>query len=127
MASLLKGPKAYIDGEWVGATSGKSFEVKNPANGEVIASVPDMNAGDANVAIAAAQKVNLLAYCITSAQSRRTTILIWAGRRRAPDCFCLHQKRVATTLDSLTQCLKITEKSQYENFDFFVKIRQIGM
>lgn len=65
MASLLKGPTAFINGEWVGAASGKSFEVKNPANGEVIATVPDMNAGDANVAIAAAQKVwvvTLLAY-----------------------------------------------------------------
>ena len=57
MASLLKGPKTYVSGEWVGAVSGKTFDVTNPSNGEVIASVPDMNAGDANVAIAAAQKV----------------------------------------------------------------------
>ena len=57
MASLLKGPKTYVNGEWVGAVSGKTFDVTNPSNGEVIASVPDMNAGDANVAIAAAQKV----------------------------------------------------------------------
>lgn len=57
MASLLKGPKAYINGEWTGAASGKTFEVKNPANGKVIASVPDMNAADATVAIDAAQKV----------------------------------------------------------------------
>ena len=57
MASLLKGPKAYINGEWIGAASGKTFEVKNPANGAVIATVPDMDGADANVAVNAAQKV----------------------------------------------------------------------
>ena len=57
MASLLKGSKAFVNGQWVEAASGKTFEVKNPANGEVIASVPDMTAADVNVAIDAADKV----------------------------------------------------------------------
>ena len=51
------GPKTYIDGQWVGAKSGDTFEVKNPSNGAVIASVPNMNAGDTNAAIEAARKV----------------------------------------------------------------------
>ena len=57
MSSLLKGAKTYVDGQWVGAASGETFEVKNPATGEVLASVPNMNAGDTNIAIEAARKV----------------------------------------------------------------------
>ena len=57
MSSLLKGAKTYVDGQWVGAASGETFEVKNPSTGEVLASVPNMNAGDTNVAIEAARKV----------------------------------------------------------------------
>ena len=34
--------KAYIDGQWVGADSGKSFDVVNPATGETLGAVPDM-------------------------------------------------------------------------------------
>jgi len=56
MASLLKGSKAYVNGQWVEASTGKTFEVKNPVDGKVIASVPDMSAGDTKVAIDAASK-----------------------------------------------------------------------
>ena len=58
MASLLKGSKAYVNGQWVEASTGKTFEVKNPVDGKVIASVPDMSAGDTKVAIDAASKVS---------------------------------------------------------------------
>ena len=37
--------------------SGETFQVKNPATGAVIGSVPNMNAGDTNVAIHAAKNV----------------------------------------------------------------------
>ena len=45
----------YIDGQWVGADSGGTIDVTNPATGEVIGTVP--NAGDAETrrAIAAAE------------------------------------------------------------------------
>jgi len=46
----------YIDGEWREADQGRSFEVLNPADGYVIASVPDGNAEDARQAIAAADR-----------------------------------------------------------------------
>lgn len=55
MSSLLC-TKALIDGKWVSAISGDTFEVKNPANGKVIASVPNMNEKDAQLAIDAAKK-----------------------------------------------------------------------
>ena len=57
MASLLKGSKAYVNGQWVEASTGKTFDVKNPVDGKVLAAVPDMSAGDVKVAIDAANKV----------------------------------------------------------------------
>lgn len=45
----------WINGEWVDAASGKSYEVKNPANGEVVDTVPLGAAEDARDAVAAAK------------------------------------------------------------------------
>jgi succinate-semialdehyde dehydrogenase/glutarate-semialdehyde dehydrogenase len=52
-ASLLC-EKAYVAGEWVGADSGATFEVRNPARGEAIVSVPDMGVAETRRAIDAA-------------------------------------------------------------------------
>ncbi|MFN4278253.1 MAG: NAD-dependent succinate-semialdehyde dehydrogenase [Ferrovibrio sp.] len=52
-ADLLR-RQAYIDGAWVNADSGKSFTVTNPADGSVIAEVPDMGRAEAKRAIDAA-------------------------------------------------------------------------
>lgn len=52
---LLK-TKAFVNGEWVSAKSGKTFEVFNPATTKVIASVPDMDVTDTKVAISAAKE-----------------------------------------------------------------------
>ncbi|XP_042897453.1 succinate-semialdehyde dehydrogenase, mitochondrial [Parasteatoda tepidariorum] len=43
--------KTFINGKWVSAKSGKEFDVFNPANGEVIAKVPDCNTSDLDDAI----------------------------------------------------------------------------
>ena len=40
---LLK-TQAYINGQWCDANDGTHFNVTNPANGEVLATVPDMGA-----------------------------------------------------------------------------------
>ncbi|MGB8274417.1 MAG: NAD-dependent succinate-semialdehyde dehydrogenase [Alphaproteobacteria bacterium] len=45
---------AFIDGAWVDAASMKAYGVHNPANGERIGSVPDMDENDARRAIEAA-------------------------------------------------------------------------
>ncbi len=42
---------AFIGGEWVGATSGKMIDVTNPARGDVIASVADVDRADVARAI----------------------------------------------------------------------------
>ncbi|MBA4207190.1 NAD-dependent succinate-semialdehyde dehydrogenase [Pannonibacter phragmitetus] len=53
-ASLVTG-KAYINGSWRSASeSGATFEVTNPANGEVIATLPDMGREETAQAIDAA-------------------------------------------------------------------------
>ena len=46
---------AYINGEWAQARSGKRLAVTNPANGEHLAYVPDMDAEDTRQAIQAAE------------------------------------------------------------------------
>ncbi|WP_162054285.1 NAD-dependent succinate-semialdehyde dehydrogenase [Pontibacter pamirensis] len=46
--------EAYVNGAWQKAASGKTFEVTNPATGEVLAAVPDMNREDVRKAIDAA-------------------------------------------------------------------------
>lgn len=48
--------KNYIGGEWVDAQSGDTFEVINPANEEVVATVPSGGRDDAQRAIAAARQ-----------------------------------------------------------------------
>lgn len=46
--------QAFVNGQWVTADTGKTFNVTNPATGECIASVPDMTREDARRAIDAA-------------------------------------------------------------------------
>ena len=53
--NLLKN-KAYINGAWVEAKSGKTFEVLNPSNGNLIVNVPDLDIDDARIAIDAAHE-----------------------------------------------------------------------
>ena len=45
-----------IDGEWVNAKSGKTRDITYPANGDLLAKVPEATAEDAKFAIAAARK-----------------------------------------------------------------------
>ncbi len=59
LASKLEDPslfiqKAFVDGEWMAAGSGATFDVLDPATGLRIASVPDLDAADLEKAIHAA-------------------------------------------------------------------------
>src|SRR5581483_8780840 len=53
---LSQPKKALIDGKWQEARSGKTFEVLNPANGEVIARVADCEKEDVDQAVRAARR-----------------------------------------------------------------------
>ena len=48
--------QGFIDGRWVGADSGETFAVTNPATGEELARVPRMGAAETRRAIEAAQR-----------------------------------------------------------------------
>ncbi|KAK1923343.1 succinate-semialdehyde dehydrogenase [Papiliotrema laurentii] len=52
--SFIIDGKTPINGEWVGADSGVTFPVYNPANGEVLGQVPDQREAETNRAIDAA-------------------------------------------------------------------------
>ncbi|PKP80186.1 MAG: succinate-semialdehyde dehydrogenase (NADP(+)) [Alphaproteobacteria bacterium HGW-Alphaproteobacteria-18] len=54
-SSLLKS-EAFIGGKWRPATSGETFDVTNPATGDLIAAVPKMGAEETRQAIEAAAK-----------------------------------------------------------------------
>ena len=54
MMSLYQ-PLSFVNGQWVGATSGAMFEVVNPATGQVVESVADLSAADCVKAIDAAE------------------------------------------------------------------------
>ena len=47
--------KLYIDGGYVEATSGKTFQTINPANGEVLADMQSASKKDVDLAIISAQ------------------------------------------------------------------------
>ena len=48
--------KMLIDGKWVEAASGKHFESRNPATGELLATVAEGDAADIDRAVAAARR-----------------------------------------------------------------------
>jgi len=52
-ADLLR-RQIFIDGAWVGADTGKSFKVTDPADGSLIAEVPDLGKAETRRAIKAA-------------------------------------------------------------------------
>jgi phenylacetaldehyde dehydrogenase len=53
---LGRTPRMLIDGKMVGAASGKTFAVYNPATGTVIANVPEADKADVDLAVAAARR-----------------------------------------------------------------------
>ncbi|XP_017031855.1 glutarate-semialdehyde dehydrogenase [Drosophila kikkawai] len=54
--SALLQDKALVNGDWVGSSDASTFEVRNPASGEVIGKVPNMTVADAQKAINAAKQ-----------------------------------------------------------------------
>ncbi|KAI1431781.1 Aldehyde/histidinol dehydrogenase [Xylaria sp. CBS 124048] len=52
--TLLKTNVCYVNGEWVSAASGKTFEVHDPATGNLIGTCPEFDSKDTEKAIAAA-------------------------------------------------------------------------
>ncbi len=80
-AITLKDPKlfreqCFIDGQWADADSRKTLPVTNPANGEVLGSIPDMGAAETRRAIDAANAA-WPAWRARTAKERHAILLRW--------------------------------------------------
>ena len=53
---LIRQTQLFIDGQWVPAQSGKTFDTINPSNEEVIARVAEGDADDVEHAVLAARR-----------------------------------------------------------------------
>jgi succinate-semialdehyde dehydrogenase/glutarate-semialdehyde dehydrogenase len=74
-ATLFK-QQAYVDGAWVAADSGATFEVTNPSTGAVLGDVPKMGAAEAKRAIEAADRA-LPAWRDKTAKQRALILRKW--------------------------------------------------
>ena len=88
--------RMLIDGEWVEARSGRTFEVVNPATAEPMATVPDAGAEDVDRAVKAARRAFDGAWRDATAQERGRVLF------RLADTVRREAKRLATleTLNS---------------------------
>ncbi|MGL6252065.1 MAG: aldehyde dehydrogenase family protein, partial [Billgrantia desiderata] len=78
--------KAFIGGQWRDAE--RRFDVTNPANGETLASVPDLSADDARDAVAAAEAA-WPAWRRQTAKQRTALLRAWF------DAIMAHQESLA--------------------------------
>ncbi len=81
LAAMLSDPellatKAYVDGTWVDAENGATFDVTNPARGDVIATVADLSRSDVAQAIAGAEKAQK-AWAAKTAKERSQILRRW--------------------------------------------------
>ena len=96
LISLLSDPsllaqKAYVAGEWVDADDKATFEVINPARGDVIARVADVSRSEAARAIAAAESTRH-AWAARTAKDRAGVLRKWF------DLMMEHQEDLAIIL-----------------------------
>lgn len=134
--------KAYVNGDWVEAQSGNSFEVRNPANGKVLGKLPDMNEKDtekalqvANTAFAEWSKTTgkasfplfYLYVCIPT--NSKVLQLEFYTRRcetlklESPECpkiECLTRLELTVTYKVQSYHLKKSERFSYFNFFFLM-------
>ncbi|NTJ66449.1 NAD-dependent succinate-semialdehyde dehydrogenase [Agrobacterium rhizogenes] len=66
----------YINGAWTAGEATKTFDVINPATGEVLASLPDMGAAETTAAIDAAY-IAQVAWAARPAKERAATLRKW--------------------------------------------------
>ena len=89
--SLVKQNVAFLAGAWVGADSGETLSVRNPATEKVIASVPNMGKAETNRAIIASHAAQKQWKALTA--NARSIIL-----KRWYDLIILHQEDLAQIL-----------------------------
>jgi succinate-semialdehyde dehydrogenase / glutarate-semialdehyde dehydrogenase len=83
----------FIDGKWVGADNGAVRQVRNPASGEVVSTVPDGGTAEARRAIEAAQQA-FPAWRARTAEDRARILRRWF------DLMISHQDDLAQVMTS---------------------------
>uniref|UniRef100_UPI0037C179A1 aldehyde dehydrogenase family protein n=1 Tax=Elstera sp. TaxID=1916664 RepID=UPI0037C179A1 len=83
--------QAFSGGEWIGAASGATFPVTNPATGEILAEVPDLGAFETEAAITHAAAAQAL-WAARPAKERGAILKRWA------DLMMAHQADLAELL-----------------------------
>ena len=68
--------KAYVDGKWVPAASGATYDVLNPATGKLVGTVPDMDIADVENAVQVAYKA-FQTWKRTTAKERSVILRRW--------------------------------------------------
>lgn len=81
LKSLLADPslletRAYVAGEWIAADDGATFDVINPARGDVVAQVADLSRAEVARAIAAAEQTRH-AWAARTAKDRASILRKW--------------------------------------------------
>jgi succinate-semialdehyde dehydrogenase/glutarate-semialdehyde dehydrogenase len=81
LQTLLRDPslletRAFVAGEWVNADDRATFEVRNPARGDVIARVADLSRAEVSRAIAAADKA-MKKWAVRTAKDRAQIMRKW--------------------------------------------------
>jgi succinate-semialdehyde dehydrogenase/glutarate-semialdehyde dehydrogenase len=94
--------QSYVNGQWVNAASGKTFQVTNPSTGELIATVPDMDRKDVRKAIDAANNA-WPAYRALTAKERSTLLKKWYS------LIIEHKEELATLMTM--ECGKVLQES----------------
>ena len=69
-------PRAFINNQWVDAENGATFDVKNPARGDVIAQVADLSRTDLARAISGAE-IAQKKWAAISAKERSNILRAW--------------------------------------------------
>lgn len=82
---------AFSGGEWIGAVSGATFPVTNPATGEILAQVPDLGVVETEAAITQAAAAQTL-WAARPAKERGAILKRWA------DLMMTHQADLAELL-----------------------------
>jgi len=98
-SSLLRN-HAFAGGKWVSSETNRTFEVRNPSNSAVVASVPDMNEHDVRQAILAAHAA-WPAYRLLSAKERAQLLrnlfeIILANREALAELMTIESGKVIT-------------------------------
>ena len=75
-ASYFIKEQAYINGQWSSAASGKTYQIRNPSNGDIIGNVPDMDDRDTKKAVAAAYDA-FQKWRVTTAKDRSVLLQKW--------------------------------------------------